>query len=150
MKGADVELVMQRAKEKFPDVRARVITDNCPQFIAKDFKEFLRVSGMTHVRTSPWYPQGNAKVERWHRTLKRQCIGPKTPLSLEDARRIVSQFVRHYNEVRLHSAIGYVASEDWLQGRHQAIFRERDRKLHEARERRKAGRQVARVSSLAS
>jgi putative transposase len=28
-----------------------------PQFIARDFKEFIRISGMTHVRTSPNYPQ---------------------------------------------------------------------------------------------
>ena len=34
------------------------------QFIAKDFKEFIRISGMTHVRTSPFYPQSNGKIER--------------------------------------------------------------------------------------
>ena len=56
MTESDVELVMQRAKEKYPDARPRIISDNGPQFIAKDFKEFIRVSGMTHVRTSPYYP----------------------------------------------------------------------------------------------
>jgi len=60
---------------------------------------------MTHVRTSPYYPQSNGKLERWHRTLKSDCIRPKTPLSLEDARRVVNQFVRYYNDTRLHSAI---------------------------------------------
>ena len=48
--------------------------DNGPQFIAKDFKEFIRVSGMTHVRTSPYYPQSNGKLERWHKSLKSECI----------------------------------------------------------------------------
>ncbi len=65
------------------------LADRQPQFIAKDFKEFIRVSGMTHVRTSPYYPQSNGKIERWHKSLKGECIRPGTPLSLEDARRLV-------------------------------------------------------------
>jgi hypothetical protein len=42
---------------------------------------------MTHVRTSPYYPQSNGKIERWHKTLKADCIRPQVPLSLDDARR---------------------------------------------------------------
>ena len=49
-----------------------------------------------------------------------------------------------YNEVRLHSAIGYVTPKDKLEGREAEIFAERDRKLAEARERRKARRAVLR------
>ncbi len=138
MKESDIEIILERAKEKFPDARPRIISDNGPQFIARDFKEFIRLSGMTHVRTSPYYPQSNGKIERFHKTLKTDCIRPKTPLSLEDARRVTEQFVDHYNNERLHSAIGYVAPRDKLEGRAATIFDERQRKLHEARERRKA------------
>jgi transposase InsO family protein len=52
----DVEIVIQRSRERFPDAKPRMISDNGPQFIAKDFKEFIRVAGMTHVRTAPYYP----------------------------------------------------------------------------------------------
>jgi transposase InsO family protein len=72
-----------------PGVRPRVISDNGPQFIAKDFKEFIRVSGTTHVRTSPYYPQSNGKIEWWHKSLKGECIRAGTPPSLEDALRLV-------------------------------------------------------------
>jgi putative transposase len=65
------------------------LSDNGPQFVAKDFKEFIRISGMTQVRTSPYYPQSNGKIERWHKSLKGECIRPGAPLSLEDARRLV-------------------------------------------------------------
>jgi hypothetical protein len=75
----------------------------------------------------------NGKLERYHRTIKSECIRPKTPLSLEDARRIVTKYVHEYNEVRLHSALGYVTPLDKLLGREQQIFDERDRKLEEAR-----------------
>jgi transposase InsO family protein len=57
MKEADVEVILERAKEKCPEAKPRIISDNGPQFIARDFKEFIRISGMTHVRTSPYYPQ---------------------------------------------------------------------------------------------
>jgi len=140
MTEADVEIIVQRAREKFPGVTPRIISDNGPQFMAKDFKEFIRICGMTHVRTSPYYPQSNGKLERWHRSVKSECIRPSTPLSLEDARRSVSEYVTHYNEVRLHSAIGYVTPKDKLEGREAVIFAERDRKLAEARERRRARR----------
>ncbi|MBF0455020.1 MAG: transposase, partial [Magnetococcales bacterium] len=89
---------------------------------------------------SPYYPQSNGKIERWHRSLKQESIRPKTPLSLEDARRLVSDYVTHYNEVRLHSAIGYVTPLAKLEGREELIFKERDRKLEAAREKRKAKR----------
>jgi putative transposase len=136
MKEADVTIVLQRAREKHPSARPRVISDNGPQFVARDFKEFIRLSGMDHVRTSPFYPQSNGKEERWHQTLKRECIRPRCPLSLEEARRVVGTFVEHYNTRRLHSAIGYVTPQAKLDGREQQIFEERDRKLEAARQRR--------------
>jgi hypothetical protein len=64
MTEAEVEIVLQRAKEKHPGVEPRIVSDNGPQFIAKDFKEFVRESGMSHVKTSPYYPQSNGKIER--------------------------------------------------------------------------------------
>jgi hypothetical protein len=141
MEESDVETIIQRGREAYPGVTPRLITDNGPQFIAKDFKEFIRIAGMTHVKTSPYYPQSNGKIERWHKTLKGDCIRVKVPLSLDDARRLVSAYVAYYNNVRLHSAISYVTPGDRLQGRHQEIAAQRDRKLAEARERRKEQRQ---------
>jgi transposase InsO family protein len=144
MEESDVEIILQRAREAWPGVTPRVITDNGPQFVAKDFKEFIRIAGMTHVKTSPYYPQSNGKIERWHKTLKGDCIRVQVPLSLDDARRLVADFVQHYNQLRLHSAIGYVTPQDKLLGRDKPIQAERDRKLAEARERRRCLRQAQR------
>jgi len=141
---SDAQIVVQRAREKFPGETPRIISDNGPQFVAKDFKQFLRLCGMTHVTTSPYYPQSKGKKERWFGTLKRECIRPGTPLSLDDARRLVTRFVEHYNTVRLHSAIGYVAPADKLLGLEPVIHSERDRKLEAARQQRQLMRQAAR------
>lgn len=137
MTEADVETILQRAREQHPEARPRLISDNGPQFIAREFKEFIRVAGMTHVRTSPYYPQSNGKIEAWHKTLKASAIRPQQPGSLEDARRVVAEFVTYYNTVRLHSAVGYLTPADKLAGREEEIWQARDAKLEGARERRR-------------
>jgi transposase InsO family protein len=144
MTETDVECILQRAREGHPDARPRIISDNGPQFIAKDFKEFIRIAGMTHVRTSPYYPQSNGKLERYHKTIKGDAIRPAAPASLDEARAVVNRFVEHYNGIRLHSAIGYVAPSDFLAGRQHAIWAERDRKLEAAREARRVRRAAVR------
>jgi transposase InsO family protein len=141
MKESDAEIVIQRAREAHPQARPQVITDNGPQFVAKDFKEFIRLWQTTHVFCSPHYPQSNGKLERYHRTLKEQAIRPKTPLTLEDAKRVVGDFIEHYNTIRLHAGIGYIAPTDRLAGHHTAIFAARDKKLEAARENRRIKRQ---------
>ncbi len=144
MREFDMEVVVQRALEKYPGEHPRIITDNGPQFMARDFKEFIRLMGLTHVRTSPYYPQSNGKLERWHGSVKRECIRPACPGSLEEASRLVASYVDTYNHVRLHSALGYIAPADKLNGLESVIFAERDRKLEEARRRRQQGRQATR------
>lgn len=146
MKEIDIEAILQRARELHPGVKPQIITDNGPQFVSNDFKQFVRISGMTHVRTSPYYPQSNGKIERYHRTIKSDCIRPKTPLSLDDARRVVTEFVQTYNHERQHSAIGYVTPADMMAGRAAAIHAARDQKLADARARRADSRRQARES----
>ena len=81
--------------------------------------------------------QSNGKLERWHGSLKNERFRRAAPASLEEARRVVAEFVQHYNQVRLHSALGYITPAAKLAGLEQVIADERDRKLQEARERRR-------------
>jgi len=141
MEEVDIEVILQSARGKYPDAKPRIITDNGPQFISRDFKKFIRIAGMTHVKTSPYYPQSNGKIERYHRTIKGDCIREKHIESVDDARRIVADYVKHYNEVRLHSAIGYVTPLTKLLGKEREVFTSRDQKLETARENRRERRQ---------
>jgi hypothetical protein len=86
-----------------------------------------------------------------HRTAKssvgtnrsKESALPGTPLSLDDAWRLVEGYVEHYNNVRLNSAIGYITPKDMLAGRQQEIHAERDRKLEAVRKQRQIRRQQA-------
>jgi len=101
-----------------------------------------RMAGMTHVRTSPYYPQSNGKQERMQGTVKRECIREKNPRTVEQARHWVGEYIERYNTQRLHSAIGYVAPVDMLEGRQARIHAARDEKLEAAREQRRQTRQL--------
>ncbi len=104
----DIEGILGRAREKYPEAKPLFINGNRPQFISLDFKDFTRNAGMKNAKTSPHYPQRNGKVERYHRTIKGDCIRDKQIESLDDSRKNATEYVRHYNELRLHSSIGYM------------------------------------------
>lgn len=137
MKQHDVQIAIQRAHERYPQARPRVISDNGSQFIAREFKQMLRQWGMNHVQTSTYYPQSNGKMERWFASLKSEAIRPHIPVGVDDARRIVGKYVQYYNHIRLHSAVGYVTPHDMLEGKQQQIHNLRDTKLEAARSRRR-------------
>lgn len=132
----DAQIVVQKAREQYPEAKPRIITDNGPQFVSKDFKSFINICDMTHVTTAPYYPQSNGKIERWHRSLKHEGIRPYTPLDEEDAKRIIGRYIKDYNEVRLHSAIGYVPPALMLNGTAERLQKQRKEKLRMAAQRR--------------
>ncbi len=105
------------------------------EFDEATLKEIAKMTG------GVYYPQANGKFERFNRTIKTECIRPKAPISLADAKRIVADFIEAYNSKRLHSSLGFVTPYDRLVGRHEEIFQARDAKLEAARARRKAVRE---------
>ena len=137
MKDDDVGIAVQIARERFPDTHSRIISDNGSQFVGKEFQEFIGMHGFTHVRTSPYYPQSNGKIERWHKSLKGECVRRKSLTDLEQAQETIDAYVDYYNQVRLHSAIGYVTPTDMLKGRQREIHAARDEKLRCGRETRR-------------
>lgn len=134
MEEKDVELVVQKALDKFAAQRPRIISDRGSQFVAKDFKQFIRYAGLVHTFTSVGYPQSNGKIERLFRTVKADCIRRRSFLSIEDARKQIDEFIWYYNHKRLHSSIGYVTPFDKLIGRDKETIEIREKKLEKARE----------------
>lgn len=86
MQEYDVQITIQRALEKFPGVKPRLISDNGSQYISKDFSEFIKLAGLQHVKTSIAYPQANGKIERYHKTINEECLRTTSLIDLDDAR----------------------------------------------------------------
>ena len=132
----DVQLTIQRAKEKYPNEHPRIISDNGGQFISKDFQKFIRAIELTHVKTSIAYPQSNGKLERFHRSIGMECLRTKSFLNIEDARILIAQYIEQYNTVRLHSSLLYLTPEDVLLGRVKERTAVREEKIKNAIEKR--------------
>jgi putative transposase len=118
METTDVEMVIQRALETLPKdaPRPRIISDNGSQYLSTQFKNFLRETGCTHSRARVCHPQSNGKIERFHKTIKNECVRQTALGHYDEARRVIADYVHQYNTKRLHSAIHYVTPNDMLQG----------------------------------
>jgi len=136
MQKYDVQLVLQQALEKHPGESPRIISDNGSQFIARDFKAFIGHMGLSHVRTSPYYPQSNGKIEAFHKNIKTECLRRRSFLTQRELKAAVASYIDCYNHKRLHSGIHYLPPVAMLDGSAESILRQRDRKLEQARKRR--------------
>jgi transposase InsO family protein len=131
--------------------RTALLSDNGPGYLSHVFGQYLRLIGIRHIVASPYHPQTNGKIERYHRTLKEQVklVVYETPTALEEA---VAAFVDYYNNRRYHEAIGNVTPADVYYGRRRVILErrkevrqgtlQRRRDYHRAAREQESGRSV--------
>ena len=132
MNEKDVEIVLQRALEKYPDKKPRIISDNGSQYISKDFQLFLKETGLQHIRTSVSYPQSNGKIERFHRSLEEECVRATSMINIKDAQDQIAEYIDHFNNKRLHSSLYYLRPVDFLNGNVDEFLQARQEKLDKA------------------
>jgi putative transposase len=133
MQEYDIQITIQRALEKYPGYKPRIISDNGSQFISKDFAEYLKLVGLQHIRTSIAYPQSNGKIERYHRTVHEECLMKTSLISLDDARKQVTNYIEFYNTKRLHSSLYFLTPDDFLFDRIEVKLKIREDKLLKAK-----------------
>ena len=134
MKTETITTLVQEAKDKFKGVNPRIISDNGPQFISKEFSKFIDFIQFTHARTSVGYPQSNGKIERFHGTFNREFYKNVPLLSFEDAKIKINEYIEHYNSERLHSALYYLTPLDFLLNKVDEKLHIRELKLKNAKE----------------
>ncbi len=127
----DVELVIQRALEAIPKgvPKPRLISDNGPQYISTEFRSYLRDQEVVHSRIRVGHPQSNGKIERFHKSLKSECIRVSPLGDLDEAREIIKSYVQTYNDERLHASLNYLTPSDYLKGSDYVTKRLEDRKM---------------------
>jgi putative transposase len=104
--------------------RTALLSDNGPGYLSRQFGEYLKLVGIRHIIASPYHPQTNGKIERYHRTLRGEVglVSYDMPSELEAA---IRPFVHYYNNQRYHEGLGNITPHDAYTGRHLGIIQQR-------------------------
>ena len=89
------------------DVPEYLRSDNGPEFIAKDLRKWLSGIGVKTAYIEPGSPWENGFCESFNGTFRDNLLNGELFYSLNEARGVVGEWVKHYNHVRPHSSLGY-------------------------------------------
>lgn len=118
----------ERAKEALDDAVAyrfgspkavpvdlQIRADNGSQFGARAFLGEVDRLGIELTYTPYRSPQGNAIVERFFRSLKEECVWHHRFQSFQEAEHVITEWIRFYNDERMHSRLGYRSPRQYRQ-----------------------------------
>jgi len=104
--------------------RTVLLSDNGAGYLSRQFGEYLRLVEVRHIVASPYHPQTNGKIERYHRSIKDELslLPYEMPGELDKA---IAAFIDYYNYQRYHEGLGDVTPYDVYTGRHLEILQNR-------------------------
>ena len=127
--------------------RTVLLSDNGAGYISQQFNQYLRLVGIRHITASPFHPQTNGKIERYHRSLKGEInqVPYDMPGELKEA---IGAFIEYYNYRRYHEGLGNVTPYDVYTGRHLEIIQMRKEVKSRTLQERKDYNRTAREKGL--
>jgi len=122
--------------------RPRLLSDNGSAYVSKELTRYLEANEIHHIRTKPYHPMTQGKIERYHRSMKNLILLDHyySPSELEER---IREWVDYYNNHRYHEAIDNVTPSDKYFGRDKEILKNRMKiKKQTIRERRKINKMI--------
>jgi len=128
--------------------RSVLLSDNGAGYISHQFNEYLRLVGIKHITASPFHPQTNGKIERYHRTIRGEInqLPYEIPSDLKEA---IGAFIAYYNYRRYHEGLSNVTPYDVYTGKHLEIIQwrkeEKSRTLEARKDYNKTARKMSKI-----
>lgn len=99
---------LQRLITRTPFIIQKIRTDQGREFIAKIVEKFFKENTIVHRANTPYSPEENGKIERFHGTLNSKCLrfGPTPEQSLDEFNYILTLFLYYYNHIKKHRGLG--------------------------------------------
>ena len=92
----------------------RVMSDNGPAYVSRQFAVACLAMGLRHIRTRPYTPRTNGKAERFIQTLCRKWAYTMAFENSEERNRWLPRYLSIYNRLRKHSALGWRSPQQRL------------------------------------
>ncbi|HVT12459.1 MAG TPA: IS3 family transposase, partial [Fimbriimonadaceae bacterium] len=106
MEAQTVTMAVQEALERWGLEKApAIVHDSGCQFLSKEWRDFASHRGIPSIRTRIAHPESNGRIERLHRTHRREALQETDDWSLERARQEISRWIHTYNDLRPHHAL---------------------------------------------
>jgi transposase InsO family protein len=137
MRAQEIAEIIATALERVQTKKPRIVRDNGSQFVAKEWREVMHHFEVEEIPIKARHPESNGRIERYHCSVREEAFGGTEVEDFYRARELLAEWVRYYNEERLHSALEYLRPVDYYLGNPQALLAERQMKLREAAARRK-------------
>lgn len=134
LNGEAVATELQVALEAAQDAKPRVVHDHGSEFVNRDVAAVIKVHNLIDIKTKPRHPESNGIVERFNGTVRADSDNGYGYLQAEAT---IAKLMYHYNEQRLHAALGCMTPATWHRGDPQQVREERARRIAVARAHRK-------------
>ena len=91
----------------FRGIPEYIRSDNGPEFAAKAVRKWLARLGVKTLFIQPGSPWENGYIESFNGKLRDELLNREIFMTLEEAKVLIEQWRREYNQVRPHSSLGY-------------------------------------------
>lgn len=140
LNGQSVATELQAVLEQASGDKPRIVHDHGGEFVNRDVTAVIKAHNLIDIKTKPRHPESNGIVERFNGTVRDESNNEYGDNYLQ-AEAIIATLMHHYNEERLHAALGYMTPATWHRGQPDAVRDERARRIAAARTHRKTTNQ---------